>query len=147
MLYLIISNIYQIRKKLFVFGWRNSILKYKNKIYFKYKNSSFYSVDLTSSNQLWPWFKFKFIIKTFTPYCYLRFQIFVLHFLDTISSEPLLPPRASPACNNPQHSDFTTSWWWKLGKDLLAVALKRLLLSKCNDYKAKKWLLKPKNFK
>jgi hypothetical protein len=53
----------------------------------------------------------------------------MINEIDTLSSEPLLPPRSSPACNNPQHSDFTTSWWWKLGKDLLAVALKRLLLN------------------
>jgi hypothetical protein len=51
----------------------------------------------------------------------------MINEIDTLSSEPL--PRASPACNNPQHGDFTTSWWWKLGKDLLAVALKRLLLN------------------
>merc|ERR1719305_276108 len=52
----------------------------------------------------------------------------MINEIDTLASEPLLPPRSSPVCNNPEHSDFTTSWWWKLGKDLLAVALKRLLL-------------------
>ena len=74
-------------------------------------------------------------------------DIYFFHFLDTLSSEPLLPARSSPTCNNPQHSDFTESWWWKLGKDLVVVALKRFLLGKCNYYKAKKWLLQPKFFK
>ena len=110
-------------------------------------------VDLTSYNQLQLLFKLG-LIETFTPYYYLIFdffkkilEIFFLHFLDTLSSEPLLPARSSPTCNNPQHSDFTESWWWKLGKDLVVVALKRFLLGKCNYYKAKKWLLQPKFFK
>ena len=96
--------------------------------HFKYKNS-FWSLRPIKNVNLFTFFWF------------------VLHFLDTLASEPLLPPRSSPVCNNPEHSDFTTSWWWKLGKDLLAVALKRLLLSKCNYYKAKKWLLQPNFFK
>ena len=42
MLSLIISNIYQIRKKnLLYLDWRNSILKYRNKIHFKHKNFFF----------------------------------------------------------------------------------------------------------
>ena len=110
------------------FGLKNSILKYK-KIIISSIKTPFDHFGLS---------------KTLT---FLHFFDLSYIFLDTLASEPLLPPRSSPVCNNPEHSDFTTSWWWKLGKDLLAVALKRLLLSKCSYYKAKKLLLQPNFFK